>query len=165
MHVRVALFDAPPPDPGQARVQIRGRIRLLAPVESPLHGAPCAAFRLMGSYGHMAVDDGGVGTFEVVGDPSGDALVEGGDGMVALEPGDPAPVEMVDRLSVFLEPRSVTSGSAGIRLSESLLRDDDPVVVEATPEERPRPDGYRGATPQRVLVDRPGSPLVIRPAE
>lgn len=129
---------------------------------SPLSGTVCVAFRLVGRSGPMEIDDAGLVPFEVNGD-AGAALVDSEDGCVAIEPGDPVPVEPNAALTSFLTARGVIEGQQ-IDLAEAVLRPGDRVAVSGARSERDRGrgDGYRGTESIVVLRDEPDLPVVIR---
>ncbi len=144
-----------PPD----RKIVEGRLRVTAPVHSPLTGLEHAAFRVVGSHGGAAIDDAAIGAFTIESDDGVVTRVTGGAGSVALETPAPAPVAWTAELASFLEPRTLADAGEEVRTAEGALRDGDRVVVEGVVREVPRPDGYRGARTELVFDD---ASLVIR---
>lgn len=141
------------------RTIVDGRVRVTAAVTSPLTGVEHAALRLVGTHGGAAIDDAAIGAFTIEADDGVVARVAGGAGFVELDVPRPARVAWTDALARFLEPRSLEAADQEVRAAEGVLRDGDRVVVEGTPREVPRPDGYRGARTELVFDD---AALVIR---
>jgi len=153
----VALLAAP-----GACATFRGRVRARAALPSPLAGAPCVAWRLVGGTPSSAIDDGGGASFEVIADDGRVAEVALGAAVIALAvEAAPRPVEPGPALTEFLAARAVARGEP-LRLAEAVLRDGDPVEIEGRAEGAVRPEGYRGTATVQRFRDHPDAPLVIR---
>lgn len=141
---------------------VRGRVALLEPVRSPLGGARCAAFRLVGRAGPIEIDDAGIGRFEVVVEGEPRAVVSVGAAGVLLEVAVPTSVESTERLVEFLRPRGVES-TEPVRAAEAILRDGDPVLVVggATREPRAQESGYRSTVQVMAFEDTVDEPVWI----
>jgi hypothetical protein len=160
MPVRVAAYPAPSPE--ARRVRVRGRVRAREVLESPLEGAPCVAYRIVGTDGWAEIDDAGACDF-VLDTEDGEVHVVAGPATVDLPVARPARVgKTLARLDELLRRRLADPASPRLRLSEAVLAPGDVVEVEATPTDRVATSGYRGARGVRVFREQDGSPLVIR---
>ncbi|MBI2894493.1 MAG: hypothetical protein HYY06_13155 [Deltaproteobacteria bacterium] len=163
--VRIAEHPTPPlsPAPGSERARVCGAVRALSTAPSPLSGAECVAFRLVGSGPSGHVDDSGMGSFEVVVDGSETIAVESGSAVVDVPAGRPAQVQdLPAALAEFLEHRGVLLSPGPISVAEGLVRDGDHVEIEGIATADVRPDGYRGVARRTLLRGNPEAPLIIR---
>jgi hypothetical protein len=162
---RPHVLPLPPPieRDAEGQVRVRGVVRVSAPLTSPVGGAPCAAFRVVGEAPGGRVDDAGLTSFEVVGDAGEHVVVRGGVGTVVLDVDAHARVVRPDgQLARFLEERGAFPALGPVRLAEAVLAPGDRVVVEGRAEETLHADGYRDMRATLVLRDAPDAPLVIR---
>lgn len=144
------------------RVRLRGRVRALEKMASPVSRTPCIAFRLVGETSAGAVDDGNAATFELV---SGKDRyrVEMGDATLDIPIGTAPSLQSVEPdLQEFLARRGLFPERGPVQLSEALVTDGDLVEVEATIDERLANEGYRHSETVCVLEDRPDAPLIVR---
>jgi len=143
----------------------RGRVRVAAPILSPLGHVRCAAFRVVGEGPLGPVDDAGATTFEIISD-EGVARVELGEATVDVAVTDPPKAVRPDApLQRFLTERGLLLRPGPVRLAEAVLREGDEVEVAGTPASEVEADGYRAAQTVTVLRELPGTPLLVRKLE
>jgi hypothetical protein len=141
------------------RVEARGG-EVLA---SPITKRPCVAWRLSGDGDHGAIDDARGMRFTV--------RLEGGDAIevdatvasidLPFED-DPGELAADGEIASWLAARGVVSPGTPHAFREARLQHGDRVEVEGAPRREARAAGYRGSEVSTVLVDRPGSPLIVR---
>lgn len=142
--------------------ELRGTVRVLEPLTSPVQQTPCAAFRLVGHGPLGEIDDAGATPFELETEDGERVRVEPDPAWVALEVEERAqPVQLDDRLRRFLEQRGLFPERGEVRVAEAVLRDGDPVVVEGALETS-RGRGAASTGRVKVLREREGAPLVLR---
>lgn len=161
---RLAHPLAPPrPDGATARVRIRGRVKASETIEAPVSHTPCVGFRVWGSAPGSEIDDAAFVTFDVVDHEGTLVRVAGSAASIALDIDDDPPlVRPDDVLADFLDDRAGLVSLGPVRLGEAVLVDGDEVIVEGVETTAAVADGYRGSRAERVIVERPGAPLVIR---
>ena len=135
---------------------------MLEPITSPLTGAPCAAWRIVGSSSKDTIDDALATAFEVVGDAAGPVRVDAGTALVIVETrkvGAGAPDEAS---RAWLAERAIDPEH--LALEEGVLADGDAVLVCAK-DFREEPGtaarGFRDAERLRVVVGTAQHPLRI----
>jgi hypothetical protein len=162
-HSRVAVMSLQEPeeanDDGE-RVEVEGHVEIVEPIRAPVSGEPCAAFRIVGRCGRDPVDDGCVGSFEVVGDDGERAVIRGTEGTLDVPVEEAVDVVPDDALSEYLRQRGL-QWEGSVTLAEGIVRDGDRIVVEGVATSRSRAEGYRGTTTVLEMVDVEGSPLWI----
>jgi hypothetical protein len=143
-HPALVPIAAAPPLRLDARVtSVRGRLHVSREARSPIHGRPCAAWRLSGAGPCGPVDDAGVGRFDIMDGGALRARVEAVEAFVDLVVDEPAPVELTPRLADFFRMRGPLSGAECV-LAESFLIEGDDVEVTGVAEKVMVSDGLRG---------------------
>ena len=156
---KIALLpEGRPPD---GPVVVRGTVRVLEPITSPLAGTPCAAWRVVGSSSKEMIDDAQATTFDVIGDSAGTVRVDLGTALVLVEtrkvPGVPD-----EATRAWLAERVIDVEHAS--LEEGVLVDGDRVLVCARDfleEPGTAPRGFRDAERIRVVAGTAQHPLRI----
>lgn len=161
--LELSVAEAPRPVAEDARVTIRGRVRLLEPLVAPLTGTPCAGYRLVGETRGGAVDDAWIGTFEIVGDEGGPVRVEPGGATLDVAVASPLrDVTPTAALRAFLDARGLFPGDLPTMLAEATIEDGAEVELVGALEDATLARGYRATEAVRVARDRADAPLVIR---
>ena len=159
----VALAKATPRGPHPDRQTLRGRVRELGTVESPLAGKRCVAFRVIGeSFGGEIDDSGGV-PFDLELESGETIRVHLPDATLDIAV-DGAPQEMHARPAarLFFEERGMFPELGPLRASESLIVEGSEVEITGVVREETEPDGYRGVQRIKVARDRTEEPLRVR---
>lgn len=143
--------------------EVRGRVRVLESVRSPLHRRECVAWRVVGDGPVGDVDDARAVPFDVVTDDGEVIRIEPAPASVAIEPESAPQQATPDReLSKFLEMRGVYPERGPVHLAEAVLEDGARVAAEGSLEGEDIGGAKASSRPTRVLRERPGAPLVIR---
>jgi hypothetical protein len=130
-------------------IAVRGRVHVVKPATSPVGGRRCAAWRIIGTGLSGAVDDAGVGTFELRGeDGAVRARCETESAFVDVPvTGEPAEVRLTPELTEVLRARgAVPSRATSVRLAEAVIDEGDEVEVAGPVETAIVSDGLRGSS-------------------
>ena len=159
----IAIAKAVPRAPHEERQRIRGRVRALTTVDSPLRGQPCVAFRVIGESFGGEIDDGGGVPFDLVTDTGETIRVQLPEASLDIAV-DQQPQESTARQEarLFFNERGSFPGLGDLRASEGVILDGSEVEVIGLVREEAEPEGYRAVQRIRVARDRPEEPLVIR---